>query len=125
MLGKQKEGMCGETPYGRVTKALYTLNHLTVLTSSQNPVILHHVLSLQSYSDVQSPKHKVFVKDILANKWEGLLGPCYLGRRYTCMSMDVGIQWVPAQRVCPALCFAWDHIQRRFPDIPAADIVEQ
>lgn len=71
MLEKQKQGMCGETPQSGVTKALYTLNHLTVPANSQNPVILNHFLLLQSPSDVHSPKPKVLIKNLLTNKWEG------------------------------------------------------
>ena len=52
-LEKQKRGMCGETPQRRITKAVYTLNHLRVTEDSQNPVILNNFLSIQSPGDEQ------------------------------------------------------------------------
>lgn len=121
ILEKQKGGMCGESPQSRVAKALYTLNHLTILTNSPNPVILNHFLSLQSSIDVQSPKPKVLVWDLITNKWEGP----WEWHGYACISTDDGIPWVPAPCMHPALYFALDHNQQHLPDSRTADAVEQ
>lgn len=118
MLEKQKQGMCGETPQSEVTKALYTLNHLTVPANSQNPVILNHFLLLQSPSDVHSPKPKVLIKNLPING--KVPGTVLLGG--ACISMDVGIPWVPAGCVCPALGSAQDHIQQCLPGSPTAEV---
>lgn len=76
MLEKQKQRMCGETPQSRVTKELYTLNHLTIPANSQNPVILNNFLLLQSSSD-HSPKPKVLITSLPTNG--NVPGTCYLG----------------------------------------------
>lgn len=73
ILDKQKDGMCGESPQSRVTKAIYTLNHLTVPEQPQNTVILNYFLSLQAASgDAQTAKPKVMIKDYVSNKRDGL-----------------------------------------------------
>lgn len=117
--------MCGETPQSRVAKALYTLNHLTILTNSPNPVILNHFIPLQSSIDVQSPKPKVLVWDLITNKWEGPWDLVTWGHGYACISTDDGIPWVPAQCMHPALHFALDNNQQHLPDGHTADAVEQ
>lgn len=75
-----------------MAKAIYTLSHLRVPEHSQNPVILNHFISLQSSSDVQLPKPKVMVKDIITNKWESPWDLITWGRGYTFVSVDTGMQ---------------------------------
>lgn len=81
----------GKALQSRVTKAVYTLNHLIVPANFQNPVIVINFLFLQSSSDIQSPKPKILVKKPLTNKWEGPWDLVTWGRRYACISMDLGI----------------------------------
>lgn len=65
---KQKGGMCGEIPQMRVAESIYFESLLTVPEQSQNPIILNNFLALQLSSDVQLPKPKVMVKNIITNK---------------------------------------------------------
>ncbi|XP_017592698.1 PREDICTED: endogenous retrovirus group K member 25 Pol protein-like [Corvus brachyrhynchos] len=103
VLEKQKGGMHGENPQSRLEKALYTINHLTVPLNSNNPVILNHFLSLQSAGETHLPRAKVWVRDLLTEKWEGPHELIAWGRGYACVSTDTGVRWLPARCVHPDL----------------------
>ncbi|KAL2303204.1 hypothetical protein Nmel_010668, partial [Mimus melanotis] len=103
--------MCGETPQSRVAKDVYTLNHLTVLENSQNPVILNNSLSVQLSGKDLSPTLNVMVKDIMTNKWEGPWDLITWECEYACVSMDTRTWWIPARCVPPALCPAQNQRQ--------------
>lgn len=108
-----------------MANALYVLNRLTVLPNSQNRVTVNHFLPLQSSSEVQLPKPKILVRDLITKKWEDPWDLVTWGLRYACIFTDAGVQWVPVRCVRPALCSALDHNQQRLPDGPSADAVEQ
>lgn len=55
VLEEQKGGMSGETPQSWLAEALYTINHLTVLPNSSNPVLLNHFSSLQFTGETHLP----------------------------------------------------------------------
>lgn len=63
--------MAGEPPQSRLQKALNTINQLTISSDSNIPIFLKHFLSLQSHSAVTFPRGKVWVRDLITNKWEG------------------------------------------------------
>ncbi|RMC04219.1 hypothetical protein DUI87_19038 [Hirundo rustica rustica] len=103
VLQKQKQGMQGETPHSRLAKALYTINHLTILQNSNNPVILNHHLSLQALDETHQPRAKVRVRNLVTKQWEGPYDLIASGRGYECVSTDTGLHWVPAKCVHPDL----------------------
>ncbi|RMC15823.1 hypothetical protein DUI87_08027 [Hirundo rustica rustica] len=103
VLQKQKWGMQGETPHSWLAKALYTINHLTVLQNSNNPVILNHHLSLQASDGEQQPQAKVQVRNLVTKQWEGPYDLIAKGRGYACVSTDTGTRWLPSKCVRPDL----------------------
>lgn len=115
--------MCGESPQSKIAKAVYTLNHLRILEKPQNPAILNHFLSLQSYGDNQSPKPKVMPRDLVTNKWGGPWNVITWGQGYAYVSMDTGTHRVPARYVRPALCPIHNHKQHP-PDSLSTDVLE-
>ena len=97
VLEKQKGGMLGETPYARLQKALYLLNHLTladndanaVSNGHSNPVMLKHFLSLTPLQVLNSDqKAQVLIKSLESTKWEGPFDLITWGRGYACVSTD-------------------------------------
>ncbi|RMC04234.1 hypothetical protein DUI87_19053 [Hirundo rustica rustica] len=103
VLQKQKRGVQGETPHSQLAKALYTINHLTVLQNSNNPVILNHHLSLQALDETHQPRAKVRVRNLVTKQWEGPYDLIASGHGYACVSTDNGLHWVPAKCVRPDL----------------------
>lgn len=101
VLEKQKGGMTGETAQSRLAKALHTINHLTVPPNSNNPGFLNRFFALQSTGKTHLPRAKVWVRDLLTNKWEGPWDLITWGRGYACVSTDTGMRWIPARCVRP------------------------
>lgn len=85
----------------RLAKALFVLNHLCIIGSSDCPAAEKH--KLQSPESEKHLEEEMWVRYrcLKTGEWKGPARVLYLGRGYLCVSTPTGSEWIPARWTKP------------------------
>lgn len=92
-----------ESPQVRLDKAIYVLNFLHHLPDLHVSPIFYHFSSLNSKQPNFKKGTKVWVKDLITERWTGPVELVTWGRGYACVLTENGPRWVSAHCVKPYL----------------------